>query len=364
MEFRIQKSEFLRGLRLAQGIADRKSTMPLLGNVLLRVRSETELLCGATDLNVSLSAELKVSKAVEGSLTLSAKSLHDIVANLPGNELSLKQLDNNRAEIKAGKVKYTIVGTPDRDFPRLADHREVQFYDIDAAVLREMIDRTLFAVCNDETRFHLNGVLFESVGSTARMVSTDGHRLSRVDRRLNGPRLTIGVIVPKKGVLEIKKLIDGAETVKLGIRTPFLFIAVDDMTLAVKLIDAQYPPYTQVIPTSHKSSAVVDRAQFIGSLKRAHVISGDVRSIKLSFDKGAITITSVDPDSGDVTEDLDAEYVGRPITVGFNPRYILDILSQTQAEQVSVELCSELDPVIVRPLAGDDFVGVIMPMRT
>lgn len=364
MEFRIQKSEFLRGLRLAQGIADRKSTTPLLGNVLLRVRSATELLCGATDLNVSLSAELRVTKATEGALTLSAKSLHDIVANLPGNELSLKQLDNNRAEIRAGKVKFTLTGQSDRDFPRLADHREVQFHDVDATVLREMIDRTLFAVCNDETRFHLNGVLFESVGSTARMVSTDGHRLSKVDRPLSGPRLQTGVIVPKKGVLEIKKLIDGADAVKLGIKTPFLFLAIDDMTLAVKLVDAQYPPYMQVIPTVHKSSAVVDRAMFIGAIKRAHVMSGDVRSIKLAFDKGAITVTSVDPDSGDVTEDLDAEYTGKAIAVGFNPRYILDILGQTQSEKVSVELCSELDPVIVRPIAGDDFVGVIMPMRT
>ena len=182
MEFRIHKTEFVRGLRLAQSIADRKSTMPMLANVLLRVQNGASnprrLLVAATDLNVSISAELKLHSGSEGGLTVNAKALHDIVVNLPGDEVSIKKVENNWAEIKAGKVSYRIVGMPDRDFPKIPDHREATFSDLDAVTLREMIDRTLFSVCNDETRFHLNGVLFESNGSTARMICLPLYRYS------------------------------------------------------------------------------------------------------------------------------------------------------------------------------------------
>src|SRR5678816_3853022 len=186
MEFRIAKTEFLRGLRLAQGIADRKSTMPMLANVLLRTQGKNQLLVAATDLNVSRTAELKCTATTEGGITLGAKNLYELIANAPGDDITLKRADNSWAEIRAGKVTYRIVGMPDRDFPKVPDHREAPFTDVEPAVVREMIDRTLFSVCNDETRFHLNGVLFESNGSNARMVSTDGHRLSKVDRGLAG----------------------------------------------------------------------------------------------------------------------------------------------------------------------------------
>src|SRR4026208_2621561 len=165
MEFRINKNEFLRGLRLAQGIADRKSTMPMLANVLLRTQGKSQLLVAATDLNVSLTAELKSSNSSEGGLTLGAKNLHELIANAPGDDIQVKKTDNHWAEIKSGKVAYRIVGMPDRDFPKVPAHREASYGTREAAVLREMIDRTLFSVCNDETRLHLNGAFFESDGS-------------------------------------------------------------------------------------------------------------------------------------------------------------------------------------------------------
>src|SRR5258707_325305 len=256
MEFRIAKSEFLRGLRLAQGIADRKSTMPMLANVLLRTTGKNQLLVAATDLNVSLTAELKANVSHEGGITLGAKNLFELIANAPGEDITLKRADNHWAEIRSGKVTYRIVGMPDRDFPRVPDHREATYTTIESAVLREMIDRTLFSVCNDETRFHLNGVFFESDGSKARMVSTDGHRLSKVERTIaNGPKLSAGVIIPKKGLLEIKKVLEQGPACKLAIKTPHLFLVQDDIAIAVKLIDAQFPPYEQVIPKSTRRSS-------------------------------------------------------------------------------------------------------------
>jgi DNA polymerase-3 subunit beta len=364
MEFRIAKQEFLRGLRLAQGIADRKSTMPMLANVLLRTTGKNQLLVAATDLNVSLTAELKAQVSHEGGITLGAKNLFDLIANAPGDEVTLKRADNHWAEIRSGKVTYRIVGMPDRDFPRVPDHREAQYTTVESAVLREMIDRTLFSVCNDETRFHLNGVYFESDGSKARMVSTDGHRLSKVERTIaNGPKLSSGIIIPKKGLLEMKKVLESGPSCKLAIKTPHLFLVQEDIAIAVKLIDAQFPPYEQVIPKDHKKIITVDRSRFIDALRRAQLMSSETRGVKIAASKEGITITSDNPDLGEVREELDAEYNGDAIAIGFNPKYVVELLGQMGSDQVTLALGGDLDPGLVRPLGGDEYLGVVMPMR-
>lgn len=364
MEFRISKTEFLRGLRLAQGIADRKSTMPMLANVLLRTQGKSKILVAATDLNVSLTAELKSENAHEGGITLGAKNLYELIANAPGDDVTLRKADNHWAEIRSGKVTYRIVGMPDRDFPKVPDHREATYSTVESAVLREMIERTLFSVCNDETRFHLNGVFFESDGSKSRMVSTDGHRLSKVERTIaGGLKLSAGVIIPKKGLLEMKKVLESGPSCKLAIKTPHLFLVQDDIALAVKLIDAQFPPYEQVIPKDHKKVITVDRARFIDALRRAQLMSSETRGVKVAASKDGITITSDNPDLGEVREELDADYTGDPIAIGFNPKYMVELLGQMTSDQVTVKLGGELDPGLVEPTGGDTYLGVVMPMR-
>lgn len=364
MEFRIQKAEFLKGLRIAQSIADRKSTMPMLANVLLRASGKNKLLVAATDLNVSISAELKSKNTAEGGLTVGAKALHDIIVNMPGDEVLLRRADNNWAEIKSGKVDYRLVGMPDRDFPKVPDHKDIEFHDVDAEVLREMIDRTLFSVCNDETRFHLNGVLFECDGNRARMVSTDGNRLSKVERILPGaPKLTAGVIIPKKGVVEIKRVLEGTEKSSVAVKSPYVFVRGDDMTLAVKLIESQFPPYDQVIPKEHSKEVVIDRQQLLGALKRAQLMSSETRGVKFSVAKDGLVITSDNPDIGEVREELEAQYDGESVSIGFNPKYVIELLSQMATDQVSLALNGELDPGLLRPFSDDDYLGVVMPMR-
>src|ERR1700757_3772239 len=211
MEFKIEKAALLQGLYLAQGISDRKSTMPILANVLLRTDGKDKLLVAATDLNVTVTAELPCKVKEEGGLTVGAKHLHDIVKSLPGEDLALKRTENQYAEIRAGKVDYKVVGMADRDFPKLPNHREVKFAKVDAPTLRAMIAKTFFSISPDETRYHLNGVLFECDGAVARMVSTDGHRLSKVERPLaGGPKLATGVIIPRKGLVELRRALENA----------------------------------------------------------------------------------------------------------------------------------------------------------
>ena len=365
MEFRIQKSEFMRGLRLAQGIADRKSTMPILANVLLRTDGKNRLLVAATDLNVSLSAELAVKVEREGGLTVGARPLHDIVANLPGEDVVFKRAENNWADIKAAKVAYKLVGMPDRDFPKMPDHREVAYAKCDAATLREMIDKTLFSVSSDETRFHLNGVYFECDGARGRMVSTDGHRLSKVERTLTGgPQLAAGVIIPKKGLVEIKRTLEAERgACDLAVQGSYVFVKTGDVALAVKTIESQFPPYEQVIPRGNTKVVVVDRGALLEALKRASLMSSETRGVRFTVDNGTLQVASDNPELGEVREELDVEYKGPSVSVGFNPRYFTDLLGQMTTDQIRVELAGELDPAVVKPLEGEDYLGVVMPMR-
>ena len=364
MELKIKKAEFLRGLRIAQSIADRKSTMPMLANVLLRTSGQNTVLVAATDLNVSVSAELESENAAEGGLTVGAKALHDIVSNMPRDELSLVRAENNWAEIKADKVDYRLVGMPDRDFPKIPDHEGVDFCEIDTTVLREMIDRTLFSVSNDETRFHLNGVLFESDGTTARMVSTDGHRLSKVERQFDGaPSLSAGIIIPTKGIVEIKHLLDSDNKIGLAVKSPYVFIRGGSITLAIKLIDSKFPSYEQVIPKEHSKEIVIDRQLLLSALKRAQLMSSESRGVKFSISENGLVISSDNPDIGEVREEIEADYSGEAVSIGFNPRYVIEILSQMATDQVTLELNGELDPGLLRPFSGRDYLGVVMPMR-
>jgi len=374
MELKIDKTVLLQGLYLAQGISDRKSTMPILANVLLRTDGKDKLLVAATDLNVTVTAELPCKVEKEGGLTVGAKHLHDIVKSLPGDELSMKRADNNYAEIRAGRVDYKVVGMADRDFPKLPNHREVKLGEVDAATLRDMIAKTFFSISTDETRYHLNGVLFETEGAgdkaVARMVSTDGHRLSKVERPLPGaPKLAGPIIIPRKGLSELRRALESAKTtVQLGVHNGHLFARVGETTLSVKLIDAQFPPYDQVIPKGNDKIAIAPRNGLLEALRRISIMSSDKTwGVRLALKKGALTVTSDNPDLGEAQEELEVSYDGEPLTVGFNAKYFIELLTEMGGDEVRVELSAELDPGLVRSAdmkgEGKHYLGVVMPMR-
>jgi DNA polymerase-3 subunit beta len=374
MELKIDKTTLLSGLYLAQGISDRKSTMPILANVLLRTDGKDKLLVAATDLNVTVTAELACKVEKEGGLTVGAKHLHDIVKSLPGESLSLKRADNHYAEIRAGRVDYKVVGMADRDFPKLPNHKEVKLAKVDAATLRDMIAKTFFSISNDETRYHLNGVLFETEGTgdkaVARMVSTDGHRLSKVERPLPGaPKLAAPIIIPRKGLAELRRALESAKnTVEIGVHNGHLFAGVGDTTLSVKLIDAQFPPYEQVIPKENNKIAVAPRAALLEALRRISIMSSDKTwGVRVGIKKGTMTVTSDNPDLGEAHEELEVGYDGEPLTVGFNAKYFIELLTEMGGDEVRVELNAELDPGLVRSAdmkgEGKHYLGVIMPMR-
>ena len=382
MDIHVDKAALLQGLYMAQGIADRKSTMPILANVLLRSDGKDKVLVAATDLNTTLTAEIPCKVDKEGGVTVAAKHLHDIVKSLPGENMRLRRTDNNYAEIKAGKVNYKVVGMSDRDFPKLPNHREVKFGKVDGPTLRDMIAKTFFSISTDETRYHLNGVLFECDGKTARMVSTDGHRLSKIERHLEGgPKLAQGVIIPRKGLVELRRALESSDgAVELGFHAGHVFLRSEGIALSIKLIDAQFPPYDQVIPKENEKVAICARLQLLEALRRISLMSSDKTwGIRFSFGKkNALELSSDNPDLGEAHEDVDVSYNGGPLKIGFNAKYFIELLSEMDGDEVRLELNGELDPGVVTPQPaapakgkGKDvedksaraYLGVIMPMK-
>jgi DNA polymerase III subunit beta len=366
MQIKIRKSDFLKGLYLAQNIADRKGTMPILANVLIRSEGKESIVCAATDLRISIVAEMKAEILIEGGISIVAKHLFEIIKGLPGEDISFSKTDNNWAEIKAGKALYKIVGMSDRDFPRLPNHKDVDFKEIDASTLKDMIDKTIISVSNDETRRHLSGIFFEWQGNVLRMVSTDGHRLSKAEYEVgDGLKMESGIIIPRKGVLEMRRLLDGVEgTCDIGLHEGNLFIKVNDLSLTIKLVDAQFPPYSQVIPKENEKRARVDRLLLLESLKRMSIMSSEKSGgIRFDLSKQQLRITSDNPDLGEAKEDIDVEYDGGELTIGFNARYFIDILNEMKGDKVFLEFNGELDPGLVRTEEGSSYMGVVMPMR-
>jgi DNA polymerase III subunit beta len=376
MELTIGKREFLRGLARTHAVADRKSSMPMLSNVLLSAEDTHALRLSATDLYLGITAHAPATIAKGGSLALSARTLFDIVKNLPEGEVSLEVGENHAAQLRCGKVRYKIPGMPGDDFPPLPTAEDSAYNDIDGRVLGDLISLTQYSMSTDDTRAHLAGALFEGDGKVVRMVTTDGHRLSKAERKLGdgAAMLNFSMLVPHKGVGELRRVIEDARSaakeegpLPLSIATAGgnAFFRRDDIQLSIKLADEQFPPYSKVIPQQQTRRVVAQRSALIDALRRISLVASDKSGgVRLSIDPGTLSITSENPDVGEGSEELDVDFAGEPLVIGFNAKYLLDALGALTEDEVALELSGELDPGMIKPVGSDyDFVGVIMPMR-
>jgi len=375
MELTIQKKAFQRALTLTHAVADRKSSMPILSNILISTDGPGVLRFAATDLYLAISAtaEAKVSKG--GTVAVSARTLFDIAKSLPEGELTFTVGPNHAAEIRCGKVRFKVPAMPGEDFPALPSPGETKFVDVEADSLTELITRTRYSMSSDDTRPHLAGTLFEGDGKTLRMVTTDGHRLSKAERKVEGALYNFTMLVPQKGVNELLRLAEDARSSRpKGDETPAVlgvgqaggnaFFRREGMQLSVKLADEQFPPYARVIPQKQDKRVVIARVQFHEALKRINIVASEKSGgVRLTLDPGKLKITSENPDVGEGSEELDVDYAGAPLVVGFNAKYLLDVLGALPDDEVALELSGELDPGVVKGAQHENFVGVIMPMR-
>ena len=366
MDFRIAKNDLLRGIYLTHGIADRKNTIPILANVLIRTSEKTKVLFAATDLKASMMVGGSAKVAEEGGITVGARQLYEIVKGLGGEEVRLQGTEQNWLHIESGKTEFKVVGMSERDFPKLPNADEVACSKVDSGLLREMIGKTLVSVSQDDTRPHLASIFFESDGEKATMVSTDGHRLSKISCPMpDGPKLTGGVLLPRKGVAEIRRALEGNEGVsEIGVDQGNFVLKFGEVVLSIKLGEGAFPPYDQVIPKENDKKVVVEREEFLEALRRVSIIASDKTwGIRFVIEKGKLSIEADNPDLGNAKAKLDVGYKGAALQIGFNARYFIDLLGEMNAKEVSIELGADLDPALVKPCDDTEYLGVIMPMR-
>jgi len=390
MHLTIQKKDFLRSLARTHSVADRKSSMPILSNSLLSTDGTKTLRFAATDLYLSVTSSAAAEIKAAGIIAVAARTLFDIVKNLPEGEVSLQVVGNHGVEIRSGKVRFKIPGMPGQDFPSLPSPGTAEFALLDAEDVGRLIALTHYSMSSDETRPHLAGALFEGDGKAVRMVTTDGHRLSKAEqKRGEGKKLlNFSMLVPAKGIGELRRLIDEAKadkprseskaekgekaekgddtagTVSVATSGGNAFFKRDDVVLSVKLVDEQFPPYSKVIPSAQTRKVGVSRMLLIEALRRISLVASDKSgAVRFSAEPGVLRITSENPDVGEGTEELQVDYAGDPIEIGFNARYVLDVLGAVVEDEVRLELGGQLDPGVIKPIGTTDFVGVIMPMR-
>lgn len=375
MELSISKKNFLRGLARTHAVADRKSSMPILSNILLSTDGKSTLRLAATDLYLGVNASSEAKVAKEGTVAVPARTLFDIIKNLPEGEVTLAVGTNHAVEIRCGKVRFKIPGMPGEDFPSLPSPGESKFADLEIDTLSELISRTQYSMSTDDTRPHLAGALFEGDGKNVRMVTTDGHRLSKAEKKATGSSLNFSMLIPSKGIGELRRLLDDAKGDKqkgddapmtLGIASVSgnAFFRRDGVQLSVKLADEQFPPYSKVIPQQQDRRVVLSRALFSEALRRIALVASDKSGgVRLGIEEGKLRITSENPDVGEGSEELDVDFAGKPVTIGFNAKYVLDVLAALPDNEIALELGGELEPGVIKPAQDASFVGVIMPMR-
>ncbi|MDO8461658.1 MAG: DNA polymerase III subunit beta [Deltaproteobacteria bacterium] len=368
MEFKTTKKEFLKALQWGLGIVERKTTMPILSNILLEGQGK-KLKIAATDLETTAVVEANVEILKPGKIAINARNLYEVVKELPKEEISVEGEKSGWLELKSGKAKFKIVGMDPQEFPTLPVSKGPRFK-LESKVIHEMIEKTLYAVSTNETRLALNGIYLERVqegaGSVLRMVATDGHRLSYVDREIKGEvKVDKGLILPRKGIVELKKLLEGGEgDLELGLEEKQIVAHRGDVSLFLRLVEGEFPDYKQVVPKKLERILTTSRESLVGALKRTALVSLDKsRGVSFSFSPGNLELSSSHPDFGEAREELPVEYRGESFRVGFNARYFLDVLSVLQDEKVVLELKDEVSPCVIRSEFDRGFLSLIMPMR-
>ncbi|MDH3442798.1 MAG: DNA polymerase III subunit beta [Deltaproteobacteria bacterium] len=367
MEIKAKRGDLLATLYWAQSIVERRNTMPILANALIDAQ-KNKIQLNATDLEVGVRGEVEGEVVKTGTLTVNAKKLYEIVREIPTDEVQLKRLDNDWVEIKSGKSVFKIVGMDAKEFPQFPKFDAKGNATVAASLVRGMIERTIFAVSTDETRYSLNGVfIMESENGKVRMVSTDGHRLAFEEQAVGTLGLSKGVILPRKGLGELKKLLENGhdDMISIGFRENMALISKDKVDLFMRLIDGDFPDYTKVIPQGNPNLAKIDHGELLQALKRVSILSSErYKGVKLEFSENSVSISTNNPDLGEAVEELEAEYNGAPISIGFNARYIIDVLSVLGGDgEVDIELKDELSPSIIRKSANPGYLYVLMPMR-
>src|ERR1700688_3064003 len=371
MKATVERSELLKSLGHVHRVVERRNTIPILANVLIRAEG-AGLSLKATDLDLEVIETIAAEASPGGSTTVPAHMFHDIVRKLPEGAQIVLEASGDRAvlSIRAGRSRFTLQTLPESDFPDLAAGEMSHSFKLAAADLKRLIDKTQSAISTEETRYYLNGIYLHLAGAakaqTLRAVATDGHRLAQMECELaKGATGMPGIIVPRKTVSEVLRLMEDNEAeVAIELSSGKIRFTVGDAVLTSKLIDGTFPDYARVIPLANDKELVVDKKEFEAAVDRVSTVSSERgRAVKLSITGGKLLLSVTNPDSGSANEELEIEYESDPIDIGFNSRYLLDIATQIESEAAVLKLADPGSPTLIQDKDPHGALYVLMPMR-
>ncbi len=363
MEVHVDRDGCLRGLQMVSNIVEPRQTLPILANVLIEAR-EDALCLTATDLEVGARVSMPAKVIAAGAITISARKLLEIVKELPSAPLVLKVQENAWVALRCGGVSYKLVGLGPEDFPPVGPGATPAWLTVDGKLLRDMLTQTTFAVSHDESRYALNGVLFAVRERELRLVATDGHRLALAARSLAHTGTPVSGIVPRKAVQEIARIVGSGEDVDVAIGDNQFMLRMPNVLLIARLIEGTFPNYEQVVPKAHPYRLVLSRQALTAALRRVSVLSEErTKPTKFLLTPGVLKLSAYSPDFGEAEEQMEVEYAGEEMTIGFNSRYMLDALGAQTSDQVVLEVKDGLSPGVVKSFEDDGSLCVIMPMR-
>jgi DNA polymerase-3 subunit beta len=370
MKLKIKKDEILKGLQRIQGVVDKKNTMPILSNMLL-VADGKGIEIIATDLEIGLRGRYAADVEKPGAVTVSAKKMFEIVRELPEEDIQIRVEEGNWVKIVSGHSQFKLVGLPKEEYPSMPDVAEEGMITIDGETLRDMIKKTLYAAGENDARYVLNGLFVHlsqtKGGLNIRMVGTDGHRLSMIDRIVEAKHKEESVIVPKKAMIEIRRLLEedsSQEGFQIGFSKNHALFKRDGLVMVSKLIDGNYPNYQQVLPTQNTKKVAVSKDIFTHAVKRVSILSKEkTNAVKLQLEKNKLLLSTNNPEVGEANEELSINYTGESISIGFNSRYLMDVLMAMDRDTITLELNDSLSPCLVKEEGNDAYKCVVMPMR-
>jgi DNA polymerase-3 subunit beta len=370
MKFIVEKNTLLKSLSHVQSIVEKKNTLPILSNILLDAK-DNSLILSATDMDISITEKLNCNIVEEGSTTVSAHTLYDIIRKLPDtSEIEIISNDGKIISLRSGKSKFSLGCLPKKDFPIIEiGNLEIEM-NIDSRKFLQLIDKTRFAISNEETRYFLNGIYFhkknEDHSNLLSVVATDGHRLAKIDFNFNENSKEIeGVIVPKKTVNELCKLLAAYDgLIKINLDSNKIVFFINDSILISKLIDGNFPDYNRVIPKDNNHILKINRQNFSMAVDRVSTIASDKSPIiKFKLLNNVMNMSSVNSDSGTATEDIVTIYSGNEIEIGFNAKYILEMINNLEDDEITLSFKDSSSPVIATEDSNPNLIYVLMPMR-
>ncbi|HZG09788.1 MAG TPA: DNA polymerase III subunit beta [Allosphingosinicella sp.] len=369
MKATIERATLLRCLGHVQSVVERRNTIPILSNVLIEAQEDGGIRLMATDLDLQINETVEANVTQAGATTVSAHTLFDIARKLPeGSQVELNAAEG-KMQVNAGRARFNLATLPRDDFPVIAEGDLPTRFELPAATLRQIIDKTRFAISTEETRYYLNGI-FLHVSDEAQPVmkaaATDGHRLARVTvPRPAGAEGMPDVIIPRKCVAELRKLLDEVDgTVQVSLSETKIRFGLGTAILTSKLIDGTFPDYSRVIPTANDKLLRIDPRSFEEGVDRVATIASEkTRAVKLSLDRDRVTLSVTSPENGTAAEEVPGNYSAEGIEIGFNARYLLDILGQIEGDTVEMHLADAAAPTLLRENDKASALYVLMPMR-